>query len=476
MNRAPGAVLQSDQEHVVAASPEVLAGLDHWRTAEVHQQPSWPDATAVTAVAEEITALPPLVFAGEIDQLRSRLARAAAGGAFVLQGGDCAETFQGATADRIRARVKTILQMAVVLTYGASLPVVKMGRMAGQFAKPRSSDTETREGVTLPAYRGDMVNGYDFTPASRAHDPARLVRGYHTAAATLNLVRAFTQGGFADLREVHSWNRGFAANPANQRYEGLAREIDRAVKFMEAAGADFDELQRVEFYTAHEALLMEYERAMTRIDSRTGTPVDTSAHFVWVGERTRQLDGAHLDFVSRIRNPIGVKVGPSMTGDELERLIDLVDPDREPGRLTLITRMGASRIREALPPLLEAVGRTDAMPLWITDPMHGNGYTTPTGYKTRRFDDVVSEVLGFFAAHREAGTHPGGMHVELTGDDVTECLGGSEHIDEATLATRYESLCDPRLNHTQSLELAFLVAEELGEHRRGAEELGARGV
>jgi 3-deoxy-7-phosphoheptulonate synthase len=459
-------MLQPLNETVVPASPEVLAGLDHWRTLDVRQQPAWQDHAAAEAAIAELRTMPPLVFAGEVDQLRTRLATAASGHAFVLQGGDCAETFEGATADRIRARVKTILQMAVVLTYGASMPVVKMGRMAGQFAKPRSSDVETRAGTTLPAYRGDIVNGYDFTEQSRAHDPARMVRGYHTAVSTLNLVRAFTQGGFADLREVHSWNRGFAANPANQRYEGLAMEIDRAVKFMEAAGADFDELKRVEFYTAHEALLMEYERALTRIDSRNGTPVDTSAHFVWVGERTRQLDGAHLDFVSRIRNPIGVKVGPSMTADELERLIDLVDPDREPGRLTLITRMGAGRIRDALPPLLEAVGRFDATPLWITDPMHGNGITTPTGYKTRRFDDVVDEVLGFFAAHREVGTHPGGIHVELTGDDVTECLGGSEHIDEETLATRYESLCDPRLNHTQSLELAFLVAEELGKHPR----------
>ena len=459
-------MLQPTLETVVPARPEVLAGLDHWRTLPLHQQPTWPDAAAADAAAAELTAMPPLVFAGEIDALRDRLATAAAGRAFVLQGGDCAETFEGATADRIRARVKTILQMAVVLTYGASMPVVKMGRMAGQFAKPRSSDMETRGGTTLPAYRGDIVNGYDFTPQSRLPDPARLVRGYHTSAATLNLVRAFTQGGFADLRQVHSWNRGFAANPANQRYEGLAGEIDRAVRFMEAAGADFEELKRVEFYTAHEALLMEYERAMTRIDSRNGTPVDTSAHFVWVGERTRQLDGGHLDFVSRIRNPIGVKVGPAMTPDELERLIDLVDPDREPGRLTLITRMGAGRIRDVLPPLLEAVGSFQATPLWITDPMHGNGITTPTGYKTRRFDDVVDEVRGFFEAHRQAGTHPGGIHVELTGDDVTECLGGSEHIDEETLATRYESLCDPRLNHMQSLELAFLVAEELGAYTR----------
>lgn len=448
-------------ETVVQADPAVIAGLDYWRDLPIKQQPEWSDADAVAAASAEIASLPPLVFAGEVDILRERLARAARGDSFLLQGGDCAETFAGATADQIRNRVKTILQMAVVLTYGASMPIVKMGRMAGQFAKPRSSDFETRGDVTLPAYRGDIVNGYDFTPESRQADPARLVQGYHTAASTLNLIRAFTQGGFADLRQVHSWNKGFAANPANQRYEGLAKEIDRAIRFMEAAGADFDELKRVEFYTSHEGLLMDYERPMTRIDSRNGTPVNTSAHFLWIGERTRDLDGAHIDYFSRIRNPIGVKLGPATDASTMEKLIDKLDPEREPGRLTFITRMGAGKIRDALPPLLEAIKGMDATPLWVTDPMHGNGITTPTGYKTRRFDDVVDEVRGFFEAHRVAGTHPGGLHVELTGDDVTECLGGSEHIDEATLATRYESLCDPRLNHMQSLELAFLVAEEL---------------
>jgi 3-deoxy-7-phosphoheptulonate synthase len=448
----------------VHADPAVVSGLDHWRTLPIKQQPHWPDAAAVAAASAELATMPPLVFAGEVDMLRDRLARAARGDAFLLQGGDCAETFAGATADQIRNRVKTILQMAVVLTYGASMPIIKMGRMAGQFAKPRSSDTETRGDVTLPAYRGDIVNGYDFTPESREADPGRLVKGYHTSASTLNLIRAFTQGGFADLRMVHSWNKGFAANPANQRYEGMAKEIDRAVKFMEAAGANFDELKRVEFYSSHEGLLMDYERPMTRIDSRTGLPYNTSAHFLWIGERTRELDGAHVDFFRRIRNPIGVKLGPSTTPDAMERLIDVLDPDREPGRLTFITRMGAGTVRDALPPLLEAVTRLDATPLWVTDPMHGNGLTTPMGYKTRRFDDVVDEVKGFFEAHRAIGTHPGGIHVELTGDDVTECLGGSEDIDEKTLATRYESLCDPRLNHMQSLELAFLVAEELGRN------------
>jgi 3-deoxy-7-phosphoheptulonate synthase len=435
--------------------------LDAWRSLPIKQQPAYADPAAVAEVTAELAALPPLVFAGEVDSLKASLAEAAAGRAFLLQGGDCAETFSGATADKIRNRVKTVLQMAVVLTYGASMPVVKMGRMAGQFAKPRSSDTETRGDVTLPAFRGEIVNGYDFTAASREADPQRLLQAYHTSASTLNLIRAFTKGGFADLREVHSWNRGFAQNPANQRYERLATEIDRAIKFMGAAGADFDALKTVDFYTGHEGLLMDYERPLTRIDSRTNTPYNTSAHFLWIGERTRDLDGAHVDYFSRIRNPIGVKLGPSTTPETALALIDKLDAEREPGRLTFITRMGAGKIRDALPPLLEAVKAAGAQPLWVTDPMHGNGITTATGYKTRRFDDVVDEVRGFFEAHRAVGTFPGGVHVELTGDDVTECLGGSEHIDEATLATRYESLCDPRLNHMQSLELAFLVAEEL---------------
>lgn len=448
-------------EPVVSADPAVIAGLDAWRTLPIKQQPQWSDPEAVARASATLAALPPLVFAGEVDNLRSSLAKAASGEAFVLQGGDCAETFDGATADKIRNRVKTLLQMAVVLTYGASKPVVKMGRMAGQFAKPRSSDTETRGETTLPAYRGDIVNGYDFTPESRQADPSRMVDAYHTSAATLNLIRAFTQGGFADLRQVHSWNKGFAKNPANHRYEQVASEIDRAIKFMEAAGANFEELRRVDLYTGHEGLLMDYERPLTRIDSRTGSPYSTSAHFLWIGERTRELDGAHVDFLSRVRNPIGVKLGPSTDPATMLALVDKLDPNREPGRLTFITRMGAGKIRDALPPLLEAIKDSEATPVWVTDPMHGNGITTPNGYKTRRFDDVVDEVKGFFEAHRAVGTYPGGIHVELTGDDVTECLGGSEQIDEATLATRYESLCDPRLNHMQSLELAFLVAEEL---------------
>ncbi len=445
----------------ITASKDVMDGLDYWRQLPIKQQPQWPDADAVKAASAALASYPPMVFAGEVDTLRDRLAQAAQGNAFLLQGGDCAETFAGATADKIRNRIKTVLQMAVVLTYAAEMPVIKMGRMAGQFAKPRSSDTETRDGVTLPAYRGDIVNGYDFTEESRTADPARMLQAYNTAVSTLNLIRAFTTGGFADLREVHSWNQGFAKNPANAQYEALANEIDRAIKFMAACGADFDALKTTEFFVSHEALLMDYERPMTRIDSRTGAPYNTSAHFLWIGERTRELDGAHVDFLSRVRNPIGVKLGPTTDIDTMKALIEKLDPNREPGRLTFITRMGAGKIREALPPLLEAVKAMDANPLWISDPMHGNGITTPNGYKTRRFDDVMDEVRGFFEAHREIGTFPGGVHVELTGDDVTECLGGSEQIDEKDLESRYESLCDPRLNHMQSLELSFLVAEEL---------------
>jgi 3-deoxy-7-phosphoheptulonate synthase len=447
----------------IAADPAVLKALDNYRNLSAAQQPTWTDESKLQAAREELAVLPPLVFAGEVDTLRTRLAAAAEGKAFLLQGGDCAETFADATADRIRNRVKTILQMAVVLMYGASMPVVKMGRMAGQFAKPRSSDTETRGDLTLPAYRGDAVNGYEFTPESRATDPNRMVRAYHTSASTLNLIRAFTTGGFADLRSVHDWNKGFTDNPANVRYEQLAAEIDRAIRFMDACGADFDALKATEFYVSHEGLLFDYERPMTRIDSRTGNPYATSGHFLWVGERTRQLDGAHIDFISRIRNPIGVKLGPSTEVSDVLALIEKLDPNREPGRLTFITRMGAIQIRDKLPKLVEAVRASDAKPLWITDPMHGNGITTKNGYKSRKFDDVIDEVVGFFEVHRAAGTFPGGIHIELTGDDVAECLGGSEMIDEKTLESRYESLCDPRLNHMQSLELAFLVSEALAK-------------
>ncbi len=429
------------------------------------QQPAWPgggQGTAIKAVVSELKTLPPLVFAGECDNLKARIAEAAAGRAFWLQGGDCAETFAAATADSIRNRIKTILQMAAVLQYYSSLPVVKVGRMAGQFAKPRSNDLETRGKVTLPAYRGDAVNGLEFTEESRTPDPQRLLKVYNTSAATLNLVRAFTQGGFADLRQVHEWNKGFIRDSSvGMRYEEMANEIGRALEFMRSAGVDPAAFKSVDLFSSHEALILEYEKALTRIDSRTQLPYDVSAHFIWIGERTRQLDGAHVDFAAKVRNPIGVKLGPQSTLDDALALIEKLDPHREPGRLTFITRMGAKNIRDILPPLVDGVTKSGAQILWVSDPMHGNTYEAPSGYKTRRFDDVLDEVKGFFEVHKSLGTHPGGIHIELTGDDVTECVGGGEQISHDDLATRYESACDPRLNHAQSLELAFLVAEML---------------
>jgi 3-deoxy-7-phosphoheptulonate synthase len=429
------------------------------------QQPQWPggvEGDAVKAAVATLSKLPPLVFAGECDNLKARIAAAQEGKAFWLQGGDCAETFVAATADSIRNRIKTILQMAAVLQYFASLPVIKVGRMAGQFAKPRSNNDETRDGVTLPAYRGDAVNDLEFTREARTPNPERLVQVYNTSSATLNLVRAFTQGGFADLRQVHTWNKGFANDPRfGARYEEMANEISRALAFMESAGVDPESFKSVDFYSSHEALILEYERPLTRIDSRTKLPYDVSAHFLWIGERTRQMDGAHMDFASKIQNPIGIKLGPKTTPEDALAMISKLNPTNEPGRLTFITRMGAGQIGEKLPPLLKAVKDSGAKVLWVCDPMHGNTFETSTGYKTRRFDDVMDEVRGFFEAHKAIGTHPGGVHIELTGDDVTECLGGGEQISEADLADRYESACDPRLNHTQSLELAFLVAEML---------------
>ena len=426
------------------------------------QQPNWPDKDALAKAVEQLRTFPPLVFAGECDTLKEKIAEAAEGRAFWLQGGDCAETFAGATADSIRNRMKTILQMAAVLQYGASLPVLKVGRMAGQFAKPRSNDNETRGDVTLPAYRGDAVNDLEFTLESRTPDPQRLVRVYQTSVSTLNLVRAFTHGGFADLRRVHEWNKGFIRDSAvGERYEQMANEIGRALAFMHSAGVDPDAFRSVDLYSSHEALILEYERALTRIDSRTQEPYDVSAHFVWIGERTRKIDGAHVDFCSKIRNPIGVKLGPKTRVDEVLALIEKLDPNREPGRLTFITRMGAGVVREALPKLVDGVTKSGAKVLWVCDPMHGNTYEAPSGYKTRKFDDVLDEVRGFFEVHKKLGTHPGGIHIELTGDDVTECVGGGEQISHDDLSSRYETACDPRLNHTQSLELAFLVAEML---------------
>jgi 3-deoxy-7-phosphoheptulonate synthase len=426
------------------------------------QQPSYPDAAALDAAVARLRSFPPLVFAGECDELTEKLAAVSRGEAFLLQGGDCAETFDGDTVDNIRNKLRVLLQMAVVLTYAASVPVVKLGRFAGQYAKPRSSDFETRNGLTLPAYRGDAVNGFEFNEASRIPDPQRLVEVYHSSASTLNLVRAFTTGGYADLRQVHAWNTDFVQGSAvGSRYEAVANEIDRALTFMAAIGADPNEFHRVEMHSSHEALVLEYEHAMTRIDSRTELPYDVSAHFVWIGERTRQLDGAHVELLSRIRNPIGVKLGPTTSADDAIALAGKLNPDNTAGRLTFITRMGAGKVRDLLPPLVEKVEAAGVRVAWVCDPMHGNTYEASSGYKTRSLSDVTAEVQGFFDVHRSLGTWPGGIHIELTGDDVTECVGGLEDLAEVDLGARYESVCDPRLNRVQSLELAFLVAEML---------------
>ena len=434
--------------------------LDTWRELPTAQQPGWPDPARVRAVTAELADQPPLVFAGECDQLKERLAAVARGEAFVLQGGDCAETFAGSSADAVRDKLETLLQMALVLTYAASVPVVKIGRMAGQFAKPRSQPTESRDGVELPAYRGEAVNGLDFTPEARRPDPARLLEAYHCAAGTLNLCRAFTSGGYADLHQAHAWNQDFVAeSPAGQRYERLAGEIDRALSFMKACGADPEELHGVDFYSSHEGLLLDYERALTRIDSRTGLPYDVSAHLLWIGERTRDPNGAHVEFFRHVRNPIGVKLGPTISPDDALSLIERLNPDDEPGRLSFITRLGAGKVRDVLPPLVEKVAERGSPVTWICDPMHGNTFEAPSGHKTRRLDHVLDEVAGFFEVHRALGTHPGGIHVEFTGDDVTECVGGGDEIVEDDLHRRYETACDPRLNRRQALDLAFMVAE-----------------
>ena len=433
-----------------------------WPTLPAAQQPQWPDQAALTKAQEILSALPPLVFAGECDELTEKLAQVERGEAFVLMGGDCAETFAANTADSIRARLKTVLQMAIVLTYGASLPVVKIGRIAGQYGKPRSAELETVDGVSLPSYRGDAVNGLDFTADARQPDPMRLVQTYHASAAALNLIRAFTQGGYADLRQVHAWNQDFVSQSApGKRYEQMAAEIDRALSFMTACGADPEEFRRVDFYASHEALLLDYEKPLTRVDSRTGNLYDVSGHFVWIGERTRNLDGAHVDFAAKIQNPIGVKIGPKTKPEDLIALMDKLDPTNKPGRLMLITRMGADQIRNVLPTLIDTVEKSEHKVVWVCDPMHGNTREAASGHKTRLFDDVINEVKGFFEVHRAKGTHPGGIHIELTGDDVTECLGGIAGVAESDLPFRYETACDPRLNRIQSLELAFQVADML---------------
>jgi 3-deoxy-7-phosphoheptulonate synthase len=434
--------------------------LETWRGVSTSQQPAWPDRGRLEAVTSELAALPPLIFADECDLLRERLAAVTRGEAFVLQGGDCAETFEGATADAISAKLRTLLQMALVLTYGASVPVVKIARMAGQFGKPRSSPVEVREGVALPAYRGDAVNGFEFTPEARTPDPGRLLRAYHVSAVTLNLCRAFTAGGYADLRQAHAWNQDFVRDsPSGEQYERLAGEIDRALAFMRACGTDPQELRSVELYSSHEALLLDYEHALTRTDSRTGLLYDGSAHFLWIGERTRTSGEAHIEFARAIRNPIGVKLGPAATPGDVRALTRALNPADTPGRLTFITRMGAARVREVLPALIRAVMKAGTPVAWICDPMHGNTFESASGHKTRRFDDILDEVHGFFEVHRALGTHPGGIHIEFTGDNVTECTGGSHDIAEDDLDQRYETVCDPRLNRSQSLDLAFTVAE-----------------
>jgi 3-deoxy-7-phosphoheptulonate synthase len=436
-----------------------------WRALPAVQQPEWADPGALDATVKTLGGMPPLVFAGEARSLTSALARVASGGAFLLQAGDCAESFDAFSADAIRDKLKVILQMAVVLTYSSGVPTVKVGRIAGQFAKPRSSPTETVDGVTLPSFRGHMVNDIDFTAAARVADPERLLVAYHQSASTLNLLRAFTKGGFADLSRVHQWNQEFVASSVQgRRYEEVAAGIDRALRFMAACGIDTEatpQLHTVDVFTSHEALILGYEEALTRQDSLTGDWYDCSAHMLWIGERTRQLDGAHVHFLGGVGNPVGCKVGPSATPGEVLGLCDALNPERVPGRLTLISRMGAENVAEVLPPLLRAVRDADHPVAWACDPMHANTFTAPSGRKTRHFDAVLAEIAGFFAAHREAGTWPGGVHIELTGDDVTECLGGAEEILDADLGTRYETMCDPRLNARQSLDLAFRVAELL---------------
>jgi 3-deoxy-7-phosphoheptulonate synthase len=436
-----------------------------WRDRPAAQQPEWPDESTLDQALDELRAVPPLVFAGEARNLTASLADAVEGRAFVLQAGDCAESFDAFSANTIRDKLKVILQMAVVLTYGSGVPTVKMGRIAGQFAKPRSSATESRDGVELPSFRGDMVNDFAFDADARRPDPTRLVRAYNQSASTLNLLRAFAKGGFADLSRVHAWNLEFLdASPEGRRYEAMAAEIDRALRFMAACGIDLDaelQLHQVDFYTSHEALILGYEEALTRLDSLTDQWYDCSAHLLWIGERTHQLDGAHVEFHSGIENPVGVKLGPTTTAEEALALCERLNPERRPGRLTFVSRMGADRVGDALPPLLTAVRDSDHPVLWICDPMHGNTFQHDSGYKTRRFDDVMGELHGFFAACDDAGVWPGGVHVELTGEDVTECLGGSEAVLDGDLDQRYESECDPRLNARQSLDLAFQTAELL---------------
>ncbi len=450
---------------------------ESWRAHPIRQAPAYPNPARLAATEAKLHSYPPLVFAGEARRLKRALGMVADGRAFVLQGGDCAESFSDFTANIIRDTFRVLLQMAVVLTYGASVPVVKMGRMAGQYAKPRSTDAETIGDETLPSYRGDIINGPEFTPDARVPDPARMEAAYFQSAGTLNLLRAFASGGYADLHEVHRWNLGFVSrSPLVERYRDLAARIDETLAFMSAVGltsSSTPQIRETDFYTSHEALLLPYEQALTRVDSTSGEHYACSAHFLWIGDRTRQIDGAHVEFLRGVRNPIGLKVGPSMDPDELVRLIDALNPADEPGRLTLISRMGAEKVGRSLPPLLRAVRRAGRRVVWLCDPMHGNTVNTASKVKTRSFDAILAEVRGFFDAHAAEGSWAGGVHVEMTGRDVTECIGGAHRLTEQDLSRSYETFCDPRLNAEQSLELAFLVAEELKARRAPSEHLPA---
>ncbi|WP_343078952.1 class II 3-deoxy-7-phosphoheptulonate synthase [Ostreiculturibacter nitratireducens] len=439
-----------------------------WRSKPRVQMPDYPDQAALKAVEAQIAKYPPLVFAGEARRLKAHLSDVANGRAFLLQGGDCAESFAEFSADNIRDTFKVMLQMAIVLTWGAKVPVIKVGRMAGQFAKPRSAPTEVAGGVELPSYRGDIINGFDFTPEARVPDPNRMLQAYTQAAASLNLLRAFSTGGYADIHRVQSWISGFTDEEEAERYRDIATRISDAMDFMSAAGVTSEtahELASVEFYTSHEALLLEYEEALCRVDSTTGLPVAGSGHMIWIGDRTRQPDGAHVEFCRGVQNPIGLKCGPSTTAEDLKVLLNRLNPENEPGRLTLIARFGAGKVGDHLPRLIKVVHEEGANVVWSCDPMHGNTIKSSTGYKTRPFDSVLREVREFFAVHKAEGTIPGGVHFEMTGKDVTECTGGVRAVSDEDLSDRYHTACDPRLNASQSLELAFLVAEELLDRR-----------
>jgi len=439
-----------------------------WRSKPRVQMPEYTDAAALNAVEAKLATYPPLVFAGEARRLRAHLADVSRGEAFLLQGGDCAESFAAFKADPIRDTFKVMLQMAMVLTYGAKVPVIKVGRMAGQFAKPRSANTETVDGVELPSYRGDIINELEFTPEARMPNPEKMLQAYTQAAGTLNLLRAFSTGGYADVNQVHGWTLGFTGKPEAEKYREMASRIGDTLDFMRAAGLSTDtnhELQTVEFYTSHEALLLEYEEALTRIDSTSGKWLAGSGHMIWIGDRTRQPDGAHVEFCSGVQNPIGLKCGPTMTTGHLKALMAKLNPENEPGRLSLIARFGAGSVGEHLPRLIKAVQEEGANVVWTCDPMHGNTIKSSTGYKTRPFESVLREVREFFAVHNAEGTIPGGVHFEMTGQDVTECTGGVRAVTDEDLGSRYHTACDPRLNASQSLELAFLVAEELSARR-----------